>query len=141
MFHFISPIMLAFMTDGQNTFHFTPNIWSKIDRQKHSISLVVLESKKTNYVSFNPHILIYASQMDKTIMTDGQTSFHHSYWYPNKTDKLFSPLILESTQDRQTTFYFISPLTLAFKTDGQNTFHFNPHIGIQERHMDKLRFV
>ena len=129
------------MTDGQNTFHFTPHIWSKRDRQKHSISLVVLESKKTNYVSFNPHISIYASQMDNTIMTDGQTSFQHSYWYPNKTDKLFSPLILESTQNRQTTFHFISPLMLAFKTDGQNTFHFTPHIGIQERHTDKLRFV
>ena len=149
--------MLAFMTDGQNTFHFTPNIWSKRDRQKHSISLVVLESKKTNYVSFNPHILVYASQMDKTIMTDGQTSFHHSYWYPNKTDgqTFFRPLYWNLRKTVKISFHFILHIEICARqknyvqfhasycrfrqTGGQTTFRFTIILRSQyERRMDFL---
>ena len=88
------------------SFHFNPYI-VVYDRQTdkiHFISLLILgckETRRTTYVSFNPQ-----STKDKRTIELRQT------------DKLFSPPILESPQDKQTDkLCFISPIMVAFMTD------------------------
>ena len=193
-------------TDGQNTFHFTPHIWSRA-RETYKFFLFhssYCNPRKTNYVAFNPQILIYARQTDNKIKTDGQffftpdigidamptagqTMFHFTHYvciYDRQTDKIrfISLLVLTFKEDRRTTYVSFNPQStqdkrtieltqtdkLFFKprywnrrktnrrtnyvsfhplcwhlwqTDGQNTFHFTPHIGIQGRQTDNLRFI
>ena len=84
-------------TYGQNTFHLTPHIWSRFKRDRQTETFYFTTSywnpRKTNYLAFNRHILIYARQTDNRI----QTNFISPLLLGFKQD---GHLLLESTQDR-----------------------------------------
>ena len=93
------------------------------------ISFLILgfkEDRRTTYVSFNPQ-----SKQDKRTIELRQTDkfFHPRYWNWRKTN-------------RPTNYVSFHPLCWhLWQTYAQNTFHFTPHIGIQGRQADNLRFI
>ena len=93
-------------TDGQTTFHFTPILGLKQDRQ-------------TDKLYFTSHIEIKVRQTRNLISckTDRRTnyvSFHPLCWDSSKTYKLrlIIPLILVSKTDRRTNYITFHPLYL-----------------------------
>ena len=135
-------------TDGQTTFHFTPNIGiqarqtgrlryispsilvSKRDRRANCVSFHPIYSdsrktdRRTNNTSFQPWIRIYAYK------SVNKVSLHPSYWILHKTDI-------------HTNTFHLSPRIgiNTRKTDGQTTFHFTPQDGIHVRQPDRLHFI
>ena len=114
-------------------FRFTLILRSKYARRmnfyKPSYCNVRYRDRRTNYISFHPHVGVKARQTDKPFFiphiwfhvrqTDGETTFH-------------SLLIFESKADRGTNYSFNPSYWDPRKTDGQTEFHFAPLIGIKE---------
>ena len=115
---FISPSNLNLRkTDMTNYVSFYPLYWnpSKTDGQS---TVIGIYARQTNYVSFH-------SAYRDPRQTEGQTKLHfapHIGIKVRQVDKLFSPLIFESTQERRTNNISFHPSCWHFKTNRRTNY-------------------